>query len=373
MKNLTALFISLLFLLSVSGCNVQDFEQPSIENYGMVGVMGFDVAEDGYMNVTVTLPQPEMDAETKVQKYTTTVKSPHRAIMEASTKSEKLLSTAQLRVILFSEEFAKEVGVWEVLENLYRDPRVGTNSFIAVVKGSTEELLSGEYKDKPNINRYLNQLLKPTTITAFSPFTTIHHFIRHVTSQVSDALAPYIEKTGDSIQITKVALFKGSKMVSTIEREEAKIIESIKRNRKTSDISYEIQEDGRGSGEEAVLVLNFIRSKRDVKTNGDPVNPEIHVYLYIAGSVVDYTGDYNLDVEGERHILEDKLSKEIEAKLSDSIQQFQELGIDPLALGDYFRMKDRGEWSKEYWNDIFSRAEITVHVEPRITSTGTIY
>ncbi|MBU9720926.1 MULTISPECIES: Ger(x)C family spore germination protein [Bacillaceae] len=372
MKRLFSLYIMLVLLLT--GC-INDFEQPTIENYGMVGVMGFDMGEEeGHMKVTLTLPQPEKDAETKVQKFTVEVESPHRAIMEGSTKSEKLLSTAQLRVILFSEEFAREVGVWEVLENLYRDPRVGTNSYLAVVGGGTvEDLLNSDYHDKPDINRYLNQLLKPSTITAFSPFTTIHHFIRHVTSQVSDSLAPYIEKSGDSIKLTKVALFKEDKFISTIEREEAKIVESIKRNRKTSDISYNLPNDGENEGEDSVIVLNFIRSSRNIKTNGDPNNPEIYIYLYITGAVVDYTGKSDLSVHGQRGEVEEKLSNAIEESLLGSLNKFQELRIDPIAIGDNFRKKDRSNWSKEYWNDIFQRANITVHVEPRITSTGTIH
>lgn len=365
------LFILILLTYFTSGC-ITDFEQPTIENYGMVGIMGFDIGEEGKMKITVTLPQPEIDAETIVQKFTVDAETPHRALMEASTKSEKQLSTAQLRVILFSEEFAREVGVWEVLENMYRDPRVGTNSYVAVVKGKAEDLLKGEFLDKPDINRYLNKLLTPTTITAFSPFTTNHHFIRHVTSQVSDPMAPYLEKVEDSVQLTKVALFKGDKMISTIEREEAKMIESIKRNRKTSDIAYQIPGDGNGEGG-SNIILNFIRSKRDIQTNGDPDQPKIHFYLYISGAIVNYTGNYNLSIQEEVEELEDKLSEQIEQSILTTVHHFQELGIDPIAAGDFFRAKYKGEWSKKEWNDIFRRAEITVHVEPRIMSTGIIH
>lgn len=55
------------------------------------------------------------------------------------------------------------------------------------------------------------------------------------------------------------------------------------------------------------------------------------------------------------------------------MKQFQELGVDPIGAGDFFRAKFNGKWSKEEWNEIFSRAKITVHVEPRIMSTGTIH
>ncbi|MFA9558437.1 Ger(x)C family spore germination protein [Evansella sp. AB-rgal1] len=366
---------SIFFLLRFSfffllvGC--AEFDQPSIENYGMVGVMGFDISEDEKLKITVALPQAEKNTEKISQIITVDVDSPHRSIMEASTESEKLLSTAQLRVILFSEEFAREVGVWEVLDNLYRDPRVGTNSFIAIVKGSVEEMVKKEYPDKPDINRYLNQLLQPRTITAFSPFTTIHHFIRHVTSQVSDAICPYLENVDGAIKLTKVAIFEGSKMVSTIEREDAKIVESIKRNRKTADISYTLPGDD--GEEEETIVLNFIRSKRNIKTNGDPNNPEVFIYFYITGSVVDYTGNKNISKQEERDEIEKKLSKEIEDSLLRSLYHFQELGVDPMGIGDYFRLKvQTKDWTKEYWTDILKRTTFTVHVEPRITSTGTL-
>ncbi|WP_332631544.1 hypothetical protein [Halalkalibacter flavus] len=80
-------------------------------------------------------------------------------MMDVSTLTEKTLTSAQLRVVLFSEEFARKRGVMKELENLYRDPQVGSNVFVAVVKGTVEDILTATYKDKPEINNYINELL----------------------------------------------------------------------------------------------------------------------------------------------------------------------------------------------------------------------
>ncbi|MDG5785925.1 Ger(x)C family spore germination protein [Evansella sp. AB-P1] len=368
MKIKLVIFIMCISLLTA--CNIQ-YEQPTIENYGMVGVMGIDVSDKGKMEITLTLPQPEKDAETKTQVYTTKVNSPHEALMEGSTISEKILSTAQLRVILFSEEFAREKGVWETLENLYRDPRVGTNTYVAVVKGSMKEFLTKDYTDKPDINRYLNKLLEPTTITAFSPFTSIHQFIRQSTNRVSDPMVPYLENvSNESMKISMVALFKGEKMVGTMERDEAKIVEALRKNQKIADISYVIDENN--NEERTKVIINFVRSRRKIKSNGDPNNPEIFLHVYLSGAVIDYTGELNLEIQEERQKLEEKLAEQIEGRIVSAINTFQELEIDPIGIGHYFRMKDRSKWDKNHWNDVFSRATVTTHVESRIITTGTL-
>lgn len=359
-----------LLLLLLVACDDPNLEEPAIEDLGMVGVMGFDYEDEENVRVTVTLPQPRHDAEEQEQIYSTVVKLPHQAIMDVSTLTEKVLTTTQLRVVLFSEEFARRVGVRKLIENLYRDPHVGTNVYIAVVKGSVEEMLNGEYNDKPEINNYLNELLTPRIMTAFNPFTTIHDFIFRNTDNVSDPSVPYLEIIGgDSVKITHVALFRGDKMVDKIDPEEAKLIGAMKKRKKLPDFAIMIPGEEQ---EEEMLILKFVETRYDVKANGDLNNPEIYVHLYIRGSIVDYDGFRDLSDVDTRQNIEDKISEQLEHKLIMVIERLQELQVDPFGLGESFRIKEPYNWSKERWNESFSRAEITTHIEVRIISTGTI-
>lgn len=337
----------------------------------MIGVMGFDYVDQEQVKVSLTLPQPNQDAQEQVQQFSTTVKLPHEAIIELSTLTEKTLTPAQLRVLLFSEEFARKVGLMKILENLYRDPQIGTNVYIAVVKGSVEDVLSRTYPDKPEINVYLTELLTPRKMTAFSPFTTIHSFINRKTDEVSDPSTPYIELFDNkSMKITKIALFQEDKLVDFIEPEEAKLIEAMKGKKDLPDIVVEVpSEDG---SDEEMLAMKFVNTKFNAKVNGELQKPDIFLYMYVRGSVVDYDGKRKLASKDNRQIIEKYVSEHLEQKAMNAMKHFQELGIDPIGVGDNFRLKNARGWSKEKWIEAFKQAEITIHVETRIVSTGTI-
>ncbi|GAE34262.1 Ger(x)C family spore germination protein [Halalkalibacter akibai] len=368
MKLLLLPVIVAVFMLT--GCNDPNIEHPVIEDLGMVGVMGFDYENENEMKISVTLPQPSKDAQEQVQQFSSIVKLPHQAMMDISTLTEKTLTPAQLRVLLFSEEFARKQGIFKVLENLYRDPQIGSNIFIAVVKGNAEDILSATYKDKPEINIYLTELLTPRNITAFSPFTTLHQFINRETDEVSDPSTPYLEKVDeDSIKITKVALFKEDKMVDVITPEEAKVVEAMRGKKKLPDISITIPG---AEGDEEHLVMKFVDSKFHAKVNGDLDKPEIFLYLYVRGSVVDYDGVRLLSSNDNRIIVETETGKHIEDKVMRAVSLFQELGVEPIGLGEYFRLRNAPGWTKEKWLEAFKQADITTHVEVRIVSTGTV-
>ncbi|WP_332694754.1 Ger(x)C family spore germination protein [Halalkalibacter lacteus] len=370
---LTCIACCFLLLFTSSGCANPNLEKPVIEDLGMIGIMGFDYVDEENVKISVSLPQPSRDAEEQVQQFSTVVKMPHQAIMDVSTLTEKTLTPAQLRVVLFSEEYARTEGLWKILENLYRDPHVGTNIYVAVVKGTVEDIMKGEYKDKPEINNYLIELLTPRTITAFSPFTTIHDFIYRNTDEVSDPSTPYIERIEEnSLKITKVALFKNDKMVDTIEPEEAKLIEAMKKQKKLPDFSIMLPAPEESKHDEEMLILRFVNTRFHAKVNGDLEKPKLFIYVYVRGSIVDYEGETDLANRENRMNIEEKLEKQLEDKVIMTVRKFQELGIDPVGFGDYFRIKNAREWSKEKWMEAFQRADITTHVETRIISTGMI-
>jgi spore germination protein len=160
------------------------------------------------------------------------------------------------RVVLVSEEFARKVGIRRIIMQLYRDPAVSDTVFVAIVKGSTEELITGDYPDKPGITTFLNDLPHPRTTTAFSPFTKIHDFIFHMTEEVSDPVVPYLEKKEGYVEISKVALFKEDKMIGEMTPEEAKIVQGLDRRKRLPDFLLEINK-GKDTEEKASIILSF--------------------------------------------------------------------------------------------------------------------
>ncbi|WP_025026914.1 Ger(x)C family spore germination protein [Caldalkalibacillus mannanilyticus] len=363
----------LVLLLFLSGCAIIDTERPSLEDYGFVEVMGFDLADEDQIRITYTLPQPNPKAESHTQIFSMNAKLAHEGIMKFSAQSEKLMTTSQLRVILFSEELARKRGVKEIIFTLYRDAQIGPNIRIAVVKGNeVEKILRKKFKDKPDVSSYIPELLKPREGIAFNPFTSVHDFVYRLTDNVSDPSVPYIEERGDSIEITKVALFKEAMMVSTVVPEEAKILEALKKKKKLPDMEIEVNEAIGGKKETKIAILKFVESKFNVDVNQDSEKLNLHVSLYVRGVVVDYNGEANLGLEEGRKQLEKEIEEAVDKKLIQLLHEFQEKEIDPIGLGRHARAKSKGEWTKEMWINKFKKAEVSSHVKATIISTGTL-
>ncbi|MEW9670546.1 Ger(x)C family spore germination protein [Ammoniphilus sp. 3BR4] len=365
MNKITQLF-ALLFIL-LAGCSA-DIEKPTLEDLGMVGVIGFDYVNEKETKITVALPQPYEQAKEKSQVYSTVVQLTQQAPVVLSAVSERSISLAQLRVILISEEYARKTGIHRIMESLYRDPIVGTNVFIAITKGSAESLMKADYPNKPNITVFLNDLLHPRGETAFSPFTTIHNYIYFRTDEISEPMAPYIEKLDSSIRISKIALFKRDKLIGFVAPEEAKIIQGLRQRTKLPDFMVKIKEEEKDSA----IVLNFVNSKVKLKSNGNLQNPELWIHLDLKGSVLEYTGKKDLETQQGIDALEKAVSEKIRNDCYKLLDRFKKLKIDPLSLGDAFRRKHRGTWSKEKWIEAFAKAEIHVQISTEIVGTGTL-
>lgn len=371
-KQYVVLFLSVIFII---GCSPFDLEEDivTLEHYGMVGVLGFDLTDEGGTKMTVSIPQYNEEAEQLTQTFTVEGRLPHETIIRFSSRSEKILTFDQLRTVLFSEDFAREKGLGVILKTLYRDPSIGTNVRIGVVKGSVEELLNKKYSAHPETSNYLRQLLKPRTATAFNPFTSLHDFIFRMTDQISDPSTPYLEIVKDSVDITKVAIFEEDKMIDTVVPEDAKIVEGMKHRKRIPDIVELIKEvnPDTNKDEDVMVILKFVDAQYDTTSNGNSEDPKIHAHLYIRGIINNYEGYYNLEKMSERKELEKKIEDQIEGRMAELIKTFQEQRVDPLGLGYTFRFRYKGgDWEKELWKDIFNRAEVTVNSKVTIVSTG---
>ena len=77
-----------------------------------------------------------------------------------------------MRVVLFGKSFG-ERGIGDVINNLQRDPNIGRDVQLALVDGSTEELLK---HIKTNGSLYLSDLLEQNIETETIPRTPLNVF-----------------------------------------------------------------------------------------------------------------------------------------------------------------------------------------------------
>lgn len=381
MKRLNFILAVILSAISLGGC-APEFEKPSLEDMAMIGVIGFDYAGEQNVLVSVSIPVPSSRNKEMTQSYTTVASITSEAMVSLSTMAERTMSLSQLRVILFSEEYARKVGISKVILDLYRNPIVGENVFVAVVKGRAADIINGQYENKPELNTYLNNLLRPRVETAFSSFASIKDLVYMMTSEVCDPNLPYLVKRGQDVQVSQVALFRGDKLVDLLSQREGKMIQAMAGRQRLPRMSFEFREHGNGKREpgsvkgsdktEEQVVLDFVWAKGKVRSNGSQTNPLIRVKLELRASLVGYTGTKDLEKKGEFEALKSKLEAQIKKEAVMMLKKLQKAGIDPAQMEESLRQKYHGEWSRTVGMKLYQKADFDVDVTMEIIGFGTL-
>jgi spore germination protein len=131
---------------------------------------------------------------------------------------------------------------------------------------------------------------------------------------------------------------------------------------KYSEGTYKINENG----EEAAV--HSIKSRRRFDlTKRNPT--EITIHIKIKGAIREYSG--NKITPKEIKALEKNLEKKVNKECLLLIEQFKEMGIDPIGLGHYAKTKTRGfdfkKWDQEYKNLV-----VKIETEAKIIEAGVI-
>ncbi len=374
--------VILTIAISLSGC-APEIERPSLEDMAMIGVIGFDYTGTEDVKVSVSIPVPSGRNKEMNQTYTTNASVTSEAMLALSTMAERSMSLSQLRVILVGEEYARKVGISKVLLDLYRNPVVGENVFVAVVKGRAEEMIRRNYKNKPELNTYLNYLLRPRVETAFSSFTTIKDFVYMMTSEVCDPNLPYLIHRAEDVEVARVALFRGDKMVDFMSQREGKMAQAMIGRKRLPRMSFQFPEPKKENLDKLTaevvseqkseqIILDFVWAKSKVRSNGSQTKPLITIRLELRASLVGYTGTKDLEKRKQFEALKKQLEAEIKKEATVMLNRFQKAGVDPAQLEESLRQKYHGKWNRTVGMKLYQKAEFDVRVSMEIVGFGTM-
>lgn len=366
------MFFIITFLLStfLIGCAPRE-AKVSLEDIGMVGIVAFDYVDDNTMELSIAIPQYSPNAQKDTEVFSTKAHIASKGIIDLEALSDKKITFNQLRVVLIDEEFARKADLKKTIRHLYRNPQTSNKVLIAIVKGITaKELLEADYPDKPNINFYLNDLLKPSINTAFNPNTNIHDFIYTATNPVIDPVIPVIERKDEKIEITSVALFKNNKMFDTITAEDAYIIQDLQKQNKIAPLAINLEQ---GHGIERI-VFNIVKNKVRIKSNKSIESPKLTISLNLRGTIVEYKGerDSYLSTSSGLTKIEDDINKQVKQQIVQFLDKLKEEKVDPIGFSEYFRKYYNGKWTEKMTVDLISKLELDVQVDTTIISTGTL-
>ena len=365
-------FFIMTFLISalLIGCAPRE-ARVSLEDIGMVGIVAFDYVDENTMELSIAIPQFSPNAQKDTEVFSKKAHIASKGIIDLEALSDKKITFNQLRVILIDEEFARKADLKKTIRHLYRNPQTSNKVLIAIVKGITaKELLKADYPDKPNINFYLNDLLKPTINTAFNPNTTIHDFIYTATNPVIDPVMPVIERKDEKIEITSVALFKNNQMFDTVTAEDAYIIQNLQKQNKIAPLAINLDQ---GHGIERI-VFNIVKNKVHIKSNQNIELPQLTISLELRGSIVEYKGERDSDLSTSAGLtkIENDINKQVKHQIVHFLDRLKNEQVDPIGFSEYFRKHYNGKWTEEMTAELISKLEYDLQVDTTIISTGTL-
>ena len=142
----------IIILIFQSGCT----EEHIVDTQRMIHVGGFDIIKDKKFRGTILYPDYTKGVQSKPETQSTDAGTIETISSLLNAKSPHTIAVGQMRVVLFGKAFG-ENGLGDVINNLQRDPNIGRDVQLALVDGSTEELLKHV---KTNGSLYLSELLE---------------------------------------------------------------------------------------------------------------------------------------------------------------------------------------------------------------------
>ncbi|WP_172372036.1 Ger(x)C family spore germination protein [Sporosarcina jiandibaonis] len=366
MKKLILLFFIVGITLT-AGCT-ETGQRTSVEELSLVSSIGFDLVNDKEMRMTVGIPQPAGESPELTESYSVNTEMVSEGLVKLSSKTDKMIVINQLRTLLFSEEFAKNGKVTEIIEHFYRNPTVGNKVRIVIVKDKVEDVLKADYPENQHMDAYLNELFEPKLHTSFSPFTSIHDYMNTQTDPVYHTMVPYLEKKEGSLEVTKVALFDSEKLVDTISTEQSLLIQALVGLKKLSPIDIKFKDNETDKH----LFLEQIESDVNIKGNKNIDFPKLNIDLKIRAVLVEYKGNRDLSKVDEYEKLEKEINKHLEREIKEILEKLQKLELDPAGLSEYFRMQHKGKWTEDLTKKVIASLDYKVKVEMKVLNTGTL-
>ncbi|MBT2643395.1 Ger(x)C family spore germination protein [Bacillus sp. ISL-41] len=342
------------FSLLLTGC----VEKEIIDDVNIEMGVGYDQKDD---EIEGTIMVPIFNPDKKIGNFTfsATASSNRDLFQEIQRRSAQPIVTGSLEIAIFGEEIAKK-GIRDFIDAFERDPSIGARVYFAVADDKAKEILTGTYGNRGNAI-HLSQLIKHNTETRNLPVTNMHLYLFELYQEGKDPYLPILKKEEpEVIDITGIALFKDDKMVSELPSDKMFFFKLL--TDKFSEGSFKLEVDDKD------VAVKDLDSKNKFKLRKRKPYV-IDLEIEINGLIREYTGtivtpEVIKKIEKE---FEDQVNKEATAM----IQDFQEMGIDPVGFGQFIKTKTRG-FDFKRWEDEYKNLTVNVKTDVIITEVGIV-
>ncbi|WP_102027616.1 Ger(x)C family spore germination protein [Salirhabdus sp. Marseille-P4669] len=354
MRRIFMLLAALIFLFGISGCGLR---KQIIDDISLISATGFDAGEEGVIMGTITVPRFTKDQQTQTHVFKAESHTIQRNFVKIETQVQRPLAIGKIDVILFNEELASK-GIKDIKDLFVRDPSVGSRVKMAVVEGSSNDVLTREYWDQ-DAGIYVSSMIEQGVDRGNLPDANIHIFTYALYSRGQDPYLPLLS-VGEMVKANKVALFKEDRYVGKIPEHLVFAFKLLLGEVNGGEFSLREEED-------YYAAIANVTVKRKIKMDRTQQQPKITIELNVESSLREFKGeDTKPKVVAD---LEKKFERTLTKQCEEIIKQLQELNVDPIGLGSFYRSKERNFNEKE-WDAMYPDLEIKPKINVKIMEVG---
>jgi spore germination protein len=166
-------------------------------------------------------------------------------------------------------------------------------------------------------------------------------------------------------------LFAGDKLVGQIDTQQTAFLLAMMGQFKNTELFFDPIEPEKTESVKKGISLTNVRSRSRVRVKIENNRPVIDMALAFTASLVEYRRDA-LDQPHVQKKIEEQLSSQIKQACLEIIHYTQEIGSDPIGVGDLIRAKYPAYWQRVNWREAYREATVNLKIKLDILQYGAI-
>lgn len=350
-------FITITILISLSMITSWGIPKKVIDQIQMITVMGYDYVDEELVRGTAIVPKYVSKSEVENIVYSNVDNLIYENQTNLNRAASEELYSGKMEIALYGSKLAKK-GISPYIDYLTRNPSIGSRTHLAIVEDSAYTMMD-QVKIDQSAGLYFSDLIEHNIINGNIPKTNLKIFHSNVKGKIKDPYLPVLKLKKDKAAIEGIGFFDEDKYVYKIPYKDAFYFNILSED--IGNGKYVLKKDNMKTA------IQNIDSKRKFKIEGSSENPSITVKITLQGAIREYTGP---NFKKHKNEINEMWKKDVETKVLELINKFQELGIDPISIGLQVKAKKRGfELTK--WNEIYPDVDINLNVDSKLVESGT--
>ncbi|MFE1243312.1 Ger(x)C family spore germination protein [Fictibacillus sp. NPDC058756] len=348
-KHTKILFVIFVNMIVLSGCS-PIAEKNLIEEIAPVTFWSIQKGEDENFRMSTLIPPLVKE---KKRLLTVQVDLLKEGMKGFNLKYYRELKVGQLRMLLISEEIAKE-GISPLIDTILTDPDISKRLYLAVVRGNFDEYINNQLKMQEDLDYYLYRMFKHYDNQGKLTIINLHQFMKTLHSPAHSPVVPVFEASDENFQYLGTGIFKNDKLIETTNKMEEQIFQLIDNDH---FLKYFPIRD-------LSIVLGHV--KANVQLNMDNTYSELKLNVQLNGQLDEIAREHQLLTRDELSRFESEIELYLEKQTTKFLKKLQENKVDPLQLRKYTMRPFSKPLNGREWSNRWERMEVKVDYDLKI-------